>query len=96
MGQGTTAKNAEATVSLTTSQRYNDHFAETESWEAAKGKILALGATNTTDHDVLVTGGNDGIVSFWSGETGSKGSVSASARSNGNYGYDHFAYDQIG
>ncbi|KIY01575.1 uncharacterized protein Z520_03127 [Fonsecaea multimorphosa CBS 102226] len=63
-------------------KRYDDHFAELESWQAAAGKILAMGLTTTPDHDMLVTGGNDSVVSFWSGKPGSQNSVAASARSN--------------
>ncbi|KIW35286.1 hypothetical protein, variant [Cladophialophora immunda] len=63
-------------------KRYDDHFAELESWQAAAGKILAMGLTTTPDHDMLVTGGNDSVVSFWSGKPGSHASIAASARSN--------------
>ncbi|KIW72830.1 hypothetical protein, variant [Phialophora macrospora] len=63
-------------------KRYNDHFMETESWQAAKGKILALGTTTTPEHDVLVSGGNDCLVSFWGSRAGSDESNGASARSN--------------
>ncbi|ETI28622.1 hypothetical protein G647_01073 [Cladophialophora carrionii CBS 160.54] len=63
-------------------KRYNDHFMETESWQAAKGKILALGIITTPDHDILVSGGNDSLVSFWSGRAGSDDPGAASARSN--------------
>jgi hypothetical protein len=58
---------------------------ETESWQAAKGKILALGTTTTPDHDVLVSGGNDSLVSFWGSRAGSDESNAASARSNGEH-----------
>ncbi|KAJ9608786.1 hypothetical protein H2200_006557 [Cladophialophora chaetospira] len=67
---------------LTPLQRYNDHFAETESWQAAKGKILALGATSTPDHDILISGGNDSLVSFWGGKSGPEETTAPSARSN--------------
>ncbi|OAP56311.1 hypothetical protein AYL99_09490 [Fonsecaea erecta] len=63
-------------------KRYDDHFAELESWQAAAGKILAMGLTTTPDHDMLVTGGNDSVVSFWSGKPGSHDSAATSARSN--------------
>ena len=66
--------------------RYNDYFAETESWQAAHGKILALETLATPDHDLLLTGGNDSLVSFWSGKTRSDHSGVASARSNGERG----------
>ncbi|KIX05855.1 uncharacterized protein Z518_03828 [Rhinocladiella mackenziei CBS 650.93] len=62
--------------------RYNDHFTETESWQAADGKILAMALTSTPDHDMLVTGGNDNVVSFWEAELDAHISVSSSARSN--------------
>ncbi|EXJ64672.1 hypothetical protein A1O7_01010 [Cladophialophora yegresii CBS 114405] len=63
-------------------KRYNDHFMETESWQAAKGKILALGTITTPDHDVLVSGGNDSLVSFWGSRGASDDPSAASARSN--------------
>ncbi|KIW90562.1 uncharacterized protein Z519_09209 [Cladophialophora bantiana CBS 173.52] len=63
-------------------KRYDDHFAEIESWQAAAGKILAMGLTTTPDHDMVATGGNNSFVSFWSGKAGSQVSIAASARSN--------------
>ncbi|KIW78052.1 hypothetical protein Z517_07885 [Fonsecaea pedrosoi CBS 271.37] len=63
-------------------KRYDDHFVEVESWQAAAGKILAMGLTTTSDHDMLVTGGNDRVVSFWSGKPGIQTSIANSARSN--------------
>lgn len=64
-------------------QRYNDHFMETECWAAADGKILAMSQTKTSGHDILITGGNDGSISFWDADGHSHTSIASSVRSNG-------------
>ncbi|KIV80675.1 hypothetical protein PV11_08160 [Exophiala sideris] len=63
-------------------KRYNDHFKETESWQAADGKILAMDLTTTPDHDVLVTGGNNRLISFWNAEAQHHASIASSVRNN--------------
>ncbi|KAK6382299.1 hypothetical protein LTS17_004186 [Exophiala oligosperma] len=63
-------------------KRYNDHFMETECWAAADGKILAMSQTKTSGHDILITGGNDGSISFWDADGHSHTSIASSVRSN--------------
>ncbi|KAJ4502269.1 hypothetical protein HRR73_009521 [Exophiala dermatitidis] len=64
-------------------KRFNDHFTETECWQAAKGKILAMSLTTTPDHDMLVVGGNDNFISLWDAEqAGPHTSIAATAQSN--------------
>ncbi|EXJ95403.1 hypothetical protein A1O1_00524 [Capronia coronata CBS 617.96] len=63
-------------------KRFNDHFTETESWQATNGKILAMSLTTTPDHDLLVVGGNDRVVSLWDAEAAPHTSMASSARSN--------------
>ncbi|KIW49944.1 hypothetical protein, variant [Exophiala xenobiotica] len=63
-------------------KRYNDHFTETECWQAANGKILAMSQTTTPGHDILITGGNDRLISFWDADAHSHTSIASSVRSN--------------
>ncbi|KAK5198616.1 hypothetical protein LTR92_001087 [Exophiala xenobiotica] len=67
-------------------KRYNDHFTETECWQAANGKILAMSQTTTSEHDILITGGNDRVISFWDADAHSHTSIASAVRSNGKRG----------
>jgi WD40 repeat protein len=42
-----------------------------------------MGLTTTPDHDMIVVGGNDNVVSFWDAEAGPHTPIASSARSNG-------------
>lgn len=58
---------------------------ETECWQAADGKILAMGLTTNPDTDVLVTGGNNRLISFWNAEAQHHASIASSVRNNGRH-----------
>lgn len=42
-----------------------------------------MGFAAETEHEILVTGGNDGIVSFWDADSGPHAADATSTRSNG-------------
>lgn len=42
-----------------------------------------MGFAPDTDHEILITGGNDRIVSFWDADSGPHAAAALSTRSNG-------------